>query len=214
MRDMNTAFREPVDRDIRTSDPPSSHALHDKLRSEQVSAIFHNALAGTIGGLIASTCLATLFVVKGAAGIGAATGFVGAMVIQSLLRLVLFYAYFRVRPPEAKWRPWAIAACASAAIGGLCWGLGSLLLIAPAPLEFQSMVFIVCAGIAAGAITAFGTYLPAYFCNLFTIMTPTTIWAAAQNDLFHWTYAGLATLWIVVIVVLARDFAAILEKSL
>jgi len=32
------------------------------------------------------------------------------------------------------------------------------------------MVFLTCAGLAAGAITALGTLLPAYYCNLFAIM--------------------------------------------
>ena len=211
---MDAALRDISGRAFGASEPPTPAARYDQLRAEQVSAIYHNALPGTFGGLIAAAGLSVLLVSRAAIGIGVATAFVAVIVAQSVLRFLLFHAYHRLKPAAAEWRPWAIAACATSALGGLSWGLGSLFLMVPAHPELQSMVLIVCAGLAAGAITAFGTYLPAYFCNLFSIMTPTTIWAARQGDSLHWTYAGLATLWIVVIVMLARAFARTLDKSL
>jgi two-component system, sensor histidine kinase len=129
--------------------------------------------------------------------------------------MLLIAAYRKTKPPAADWRRWSYFAIASALVGGLCWGVGSsLLLLDPSRAEMQLIVFLTCAAIAAGAITAFATFLPAYYCNLLCIMFPTAIWSALQRDALHITYAVLALIWIVVISILAKTFSRFLAESL
>jgi signal transduction histidine kinase/CheY-like chemotaxis protein len=89
-----------------------------------------------------------------------------------------------------------------------------LFLLDPSRAEFQFIVFVTCAAIAAGAITALGTLLPAYYCNLFAIMVPTSVWSALQGDVLHVTYSVLAALWVAIIGVLANSFSELLMKAL
>jgi signal transduction histidine kinase/CheY-like chemotaxis protein len=184
------------------------------MRAEQVAGVYRNALPGTLGSLIAGTILSGMLVHMGAVPLPAAVAFIALLVAHSSGRLVLVRAYGKSKPPPTDWRRWAVAASVSALAGGLSWGFGSLLLMDQSHVELQLMVLLVCAAIASGAIIAFGTYLPAYYCNLFSIMVPTTIWAAAQGDALHWTYAVLTSIWICVIAVLARTFARMLAGSL
>ncbi len=189
--------------------------LSDELRAEQVAAIYRNALPGTFGSFIAAVILSGLVVYLGDISVRSAATFLALMVAHSAARIVLFRRYASVKPPPNEWRRWAFRASLSALAGGLCWGVGSvLLLMDPARPELQFIVILVCAAIAVGAITAFATYLPAYSCNLFAIMGPTVIWAVAQGDVLHIGYAVLATLWIGVIVVLARSYSSVLARSL
>jgi signal transduction histidine kinase/ActR/RegA family two-component response regulator len=186
----------------------------DDIRAGQVAALYRNAAPGTFGGLIAGPMLVALLVHSAAVPLRTAAAFLAVLVLHSSGRLALLRAYHKVRPPPAAWRRWALGASISALVGGLCWGVGALFLMDPIRAELQLIVLLVCAGLAAGAISAFGTFLPAYYCNLFGIMVPTTIWAVGRNDELHLTYAALATLWIAVIAILARSFSRILAESL
>ncbi|WP_158818478.1 hybrid sensor histidine kinase/response regulator [Methylocapsa sp. S129] len=186
----------------------------DHLRADQVDALYHRMSPGTFGGLIAGTVLSGMLVHMDAITLNMGLAFLAILAAQSAARFFLVHAYHAYKPAVVAWRHWALGACATALAGGLSWGLGSLLLLNSAHPELQMLVFLVCAGMAAGAITAFATYLPAYYMSLFSIMTPTMVWSAAQGDALHWTYAVLASLWVVVIAILARTFSQILDKSL
>lgn len=186
----------------------------DEMRAEQVAGFYHNATPGTIGGMIAAVILASMLVYTKATALHTAVIFLSLLSLSTAARMVLIHAYRKARPPAWDWRRWSFGAIASALAGGLCWGGGSLFLLDPSRAEFQFIVFVTCAAIAAGAITALGTLLPAYYCNLFAIMVPTSVWSALQGDVLHVTYSVLAALWVAIIGVLANSFSELLMKAL
>jgi two-component system, sensor histidine kinase len=186
----------------------------DEIRAEQVAGFYHNAAPGTIGGMIAGIILASMLVYTKATALHTAVIFLSLLSLSTVARLVLIHAYRKAAPPTSDWRRWSFGAIASALAGGLCWGLGSFYLLDPNRAEFQFIVFLTCAAISAGAITALGTLLPAFYCNLFAIMVPTTVWSALQGDVLHVTYSILALLWVAVIAVLANSFSELLMKAL
>ena len=186
----------------------------DEMRAEQVAGFYHNATPGTIGGMIAAIILASMLVHAKATAPHTAVIFLSLLFLSTAARLVLIHAYRKAKPPASDWPRWSFGAIASALAGGLCWGLGSWFLLDPSRAEFQFIVFVTCAAIAAGAITAFGTLLPAYYCNLFAIMVPTSVWSALQGDVLHVTYSVLAVLWVAIIAVLASSFSELLMKAL
>ena len=186
----------------------------DEMRAEQVAGFYHNATPGTIGGMIAAIILASMLVHTEATSLHTAVIFLSLLGLSTIARLILIHAYRKARPPAWDWRRWSFGAIASALAGGLCWGVGSLFLLDPSRAEFQFIVFVTCAAIAAGAITALGTLLPAYYCNLFAIMVPTSVWSALQGDVLHVTYSVLAVLWVAIIAVLANSFSELLMKAL
>jgi signal transduction histidine kinase/CheY-like chemotaxis protein len=191
----------------------SIHRL-DQLRSEQVAGFYRNALPGTLGSLLAATIVSSMLAYVRAIPLSAGAVFLALNAASNLARVVLLRTYRISRPAVEDWRLWSLWAIATALAGGLCWGFGSLLLLDPGRAELQFIVFLTCAGTAAGAITSFGTFLPAYYCNLFAIMLPTAVWSALQGDILHGTYAVLAVLWIVIVAFLARTFGRILAESL
>ena len=186
----------------------------DEIRAEQVAGFYHNATPGTIGGMIAAVILSSMLVYTKATALQTAVIFVSLLSLSTAARMVLVQAYRKARPPASDWRRWSFCAIATSLAGGLCWGLGSWFLLDPNRAEFQFIVFLTCAGIAAGAITALGTLLPAFYCNLFAIMVPTSVWSALQGDVLHVTYSVLAALWVVIIAFLANSFSELLMKAL
>jgi len=185
-----------------------------ELRAEQVAGFYHNATPGTVGGMLAAIVLTGMLVYTNATPLRTGATFVSVLAASTAARLALIHAYRKAKPRIEDWRRWSFFAIASALFGGLCWGIGSLFLLDPSRTEFQFMVFLTCAALAAGAISALGTLLPAYYCNLLAIMVPTMVWSSLQGDALHVTYSVLALLWIVVIAVLANSFSELLVKSL
>jgi signal transduction histidine kinase/ActR/RegA family two-component response regulator len=191
--------------------PP--HRL-DELRAEQIAGFYRNSTPGTVGGMVAAPILTAMLLYENAVRLRVAAIFVLLLAVSTVARLILIRTYLKVKSPVEDWRHWASWAIATALVGGSCWGLGALFLMDAAPPEYQFMVLLTCAALAAGAITAFGTYLPSYYCNLFTIMVPGCIWSALRGDALHWTYSVLCVLWMVVVAILANSFSKLLNESL
>ncbi len=178
------------------------------LRAEQVAALYRNASPAPMAASSPPRFCRACSIPTARSRSGRWSPSMCLVFSSSIARLFLVRAYGRMERPPAEWRIWAAAAVASTLAGGICWGLSTVLLMDPVRVELQFIVILVCAGMAGGAVTAFATYLPAYYVNLLPIMGPTVIWSAFQNDRLHWTYAVLALLWIVVMALLARTFAA------
>ncbi|MFT4116648.1 sensor histidine kinase [Bradyrhizobium sp.] len=191
----------------------SPHRL-DELRAEQIAGFYRNSTPGTIGGMIAAPIQTGMLLYEGAIGFRVAVVFILTLAMSTAARLILVRVYLWLKPPAKDWRRWAFWAIATALVGGSCWGLGALFMVNTAPPEYQFLILLTCAGLAAGSITAFGTYLPSYYCNLFTIMVPSCIWSALRGDPLHWTYAALCVLWMAVVAVLANSFSKLLIDSL
>lgn len=186
----------------------------DELRAKQVAGFYRNSTPGTVGGMLAAVILSAMLVDEKATSFRTACTFVLLLAASTLARLVLIRIYKKAKPQAVAWRRWASWALATSLVGGSCWGVGAVFLMDPIRPEYQFMVLLTCAALAAGSITAFGTYLPSYYCNLFAIMVPTGVWSALYGDLLHWTYTVLVVLWIVVVAVLANSFSQLLVDSL
>jgi signal transduction histidine kinase len=186
----------------------------NELRAEQVAGFYRNSTPGTVGGMLTAPILTGMLVYEKAVSLRVATVFVLALAASTAARLILIEIYKKTKPVAGEWRRWAFWAIATALLGGTCWGIGALFLLDPLRPEYQFMVFLTCAALASGAITAFGTYLPSYYCNLFAIMLPTCIWSALQGGVLYWTYAVLAMLWMAVVAMLANSFSRLLVDSL
>lgn len=179
-----------------------------------MAGFYRNSTPGTVGGMLAAPTLSGMLVYEKAVSFRVAVVFVVALAASTAARLMLIAIYKRAKPVAGEWRRWAFWAMATALVGGMCWGIGALFLLDPLRPEYQFMVFLTCAALAAGAITAFGTYLPSYYCNLFAIMAPNCIWSALHGDALHWTYAVLAVLWMAAVAALANSFSRLLVDSL
>jgi signal transduction histidine kinase/CheY-like chemotaxis protein len=186
----------------------------DMVRAEQVAGVFRSAIPGALGSMFAALILSSMLYVAGSASLLAVLIFNTIISVNSVARLFMVRAYFRKPRALDEWRRWGRYAMLTALIGGIGWGMTSFLLMDPADPGRQFIVVLCCAGLAAGSITAFGTYLPSYYCSLFPMMVPTVIWATLYGDALHWTYAVLCSLWIVIMALLARAFSDILVTSL
>ena len=143
----------------------------DQIGAEQVAALFRAAPVGVsaaaLGALILTATLYRLGHVEALTGI-AWTGCIAACAAAHLL---LGRLYARARPAASGWRPWAMAFTAISLAEGVGWGWGTLFLTSDGSFEVDLLVFVTTFGVAAGAVTAFGSFLPAFL----ALFLPATI---------------------------------------
>lgn len=175
----------------------------ERIRAEQVRHVYRNAITGLLATLIATAALTGLLVFLNITDIGKAFYFVGAMLLQTVLRMFLCRAYAISQHQVDNWTYWAKWFVAGTAIGGLVLGNGVTWLINGAPAELQLIGLLLIFATAGGAVGAYGAYLPAFYTFFITVSLGPLAWMIAQNDVVHLSLAGLYALW----------FAAVAEQA-
>ena len=186
-------------------------ARNDRLRAEQVAALYRIAPTGIVGALITAFMLPGVLIKFGGVSIATSTIWLVCLTTAAVGHLLLCRAYRRARPEAADWRRWAHWFATFGFAEGLAWGLGALTLMAPQNLEQQLFILLVIATIAVGSVSAFGSYLPACFLFVFPIIAPLTpflIWRAAEAPEIRYGISAMSVLFLAVIAVMARSFSA------
>lgn len=156
---------------------PTAPRHFERLRAEQVAALYQNVTVGVIGAAIASIILASMLVNLGTISMMKAGLWSSFICLCALVHLTLRYIYTERRPADGKWRFWALAFTCVCFAEGLGWGWASLALVENSRLDLEMLVAVVALTIAGAGIPVFGSYGPAFF----VMFVPTTlgclIWA-------------------------------------
>lgn len=175
----------------------------DRIRAEQVRHCYRNAITGLLATLIATAALTGLMVFLNVTSINKAVCVVGAMLIQTALRMLLGRAYAHSLCSESNWTYWAKWFVAGTTVGGLVLGTGVAWMINDAPGELQLIGLLVIFATAGGAVGAYGAYLLAFYSFFVAVSIAPVAWMIMQNDVVHLSLAGLYALW----------FAAVAEQA-
>jgi signal transduction histidine kinase/CheY-like chemotaxis protein len=175
----------------------------DRIRSEQIKAIYRNTPPGMAATLVAVSVLTAVLVYIDAVALDKASWFIAAMCIQSGSRMLLHRAYLQVLPVDQDWRRWALWFTVGTLVGGVIVGGGSVWIMSGGRTDLQLIVLLLIFACVSGAATAFGMYLPAFYVFLFSISMAPVIWLLWQSDTLHVALAGLYALW----------FAAVIEQA-
>jgi signal transduction histidine kinase len=143
----------------------------DRVGAEQVAALFRLAPMGVsaaaIGAVILSATLYRLGQVDTLTGVV----WTSCMAACAAAHILLGRIYAHARPAAAEWRGWASAFTLISLAEGVGWGWATLWLAADGSFELDLLVFVAVFGVAAGAVAAFGAFLPAFF----AIFLPATV---------------------------------------
>lgn len=164
--------------------PPSS-ASADRIRAEQVAALFQNVTLGVLGATAGALVLAVAVCRLGAIDASTAAGWTLFIAACAVAHIALRIGYVRASPGDADWKVWATWFTVISLAEGIGWGWGSVSLIGNSDrFSIQMLVMVVVLNIAGGAIPAFSSYLPAFFCLFIPTTVPTVFWSIRYRDLF------------------------------
>ena len=157
-----------------THPSPSFDPHVECIRFEQVDALFRNVAIGVLGALAAAALIAwTLVEVDNMPASGALEWLaVGcALVTHHLLWL---RAYTGARRLDMDPRPWAYGFVACAVADGVWWSIALVVLAGPERVGEQYLILLFAFTVANGAVSAFGSYLPAFYAIFFPITLTAT----------------------------------------
>ncbi len=153
------------------SDPDVSSPLARELAAAQVATLYRNGALGVAAAAVSATALALLLITIGLPGRTMTIVWAGYIVACTLAHLTLWHVRRRAADADDRSRFWGDAFAVVAFAEGLGWAFAAVFLVARGHFGVEMMVMVVCLSVAAGSITAFGSYLPAFF----AIFTPTTL---------------------------------------
>lgn len=157
------------------ADPPPSD--RDEIAAEQVAALFSNVLFGVLGAMIGAAVLSVSLYRLGKVDIATGALWTGYIAACAFAHIVVRQLYIRANPRVSEWRRWAYILTGVCLAEGIGWGWAPFGLAAGANFEVVLLIFVVVFGVSAGAMAAFGPYLPAFF----AIFLPATIPYAVAN---------------------------------
>ena len=127
---------------------------------------------------------------------------------------VIIFVYERTAKAARDWRVSARLFVGATFLGGLGWGLGSVVLVAPASMEEELFIVLILSALASGTVLALGSYLPATFAHFLPLILPLTLWSVTRGDAMHYFLVGLAVFYTAGISILAWMYNANLTNSL
>jgi signal transduction histidine kinase/CheY-like chemotaxis protein len=159
--------------------------LANRLRSEQVSALFQNLTLGVIGAALGALVLASAMIHLGALSWITGVSWILYIFACAGAHLLLRHLYYRVEPNDDQWKIWAAWFTTVSLAEGIGWGWASVSLVGDSDrFSLQMLVMVVTLNIAGGAIPAFSSYLPAFFALFLPTTIPSVFWSIASRNLF------------------------------
>ena len=89
-------------------------------------------------------------------------GWLVAVIVLTAIRFTLLWHYRKARTKAAGLRTWATSHILTSVLAGILWGLSAYLLAPSNAMPLQAFVYIVLAGMMAGAALSSTVYLPAF----------------------------------------------------
>ena len=131
-----------------------------RIREEQVDAHFRVATFSVSAALAGAVLLVLVVGYVGALRMNVGLLWLAAMAGLGLVHIGLSQIYLRARPVGPRWRFWAFWSSAITLAEGIGWGYAPLGLPQPGDHEARLLVMLTTIGVSAGAVIAYGRYLP------------------------------------------------------
>lgn len=179
----------------------------------QIDTLYKTSMPGILGALAAALILVGALVSLGdlrpAAGIvwGALLG------VCVLLHFTLRVSYERM-PALLSARTWGRLFTFASLLDGLWWGGATMALPAADRFDQQTLVLALALIVAAGAVPAFGSHMPALLAIFLPISLISAVWQAMQPGILHQAIVLLIGVFIATILSLGRRTHANLTEMI
>ncbi|MBN8990999.1 MAG: response regulator [Rhizobiales bacterium] len=162
-----------------------SIVLKNRLRAEQVAALFQHVALGVTGAASGALVLAGSMIQLGALDLVKGASWALYICACAAAHIMLWRLYLHAKPNDDQWKIWALVFTAISAAEGVGWGWGSVSLVGNTDrFSLEMLVMVVTLSVAGGAIPAFSSYLPAFFAFFLPATIPSIFWSVASKDLF------------------------------
>jgi signal transduction histidine kinase len=183
------------------------------VRHEQIASMFRNGLVTIPLTTLAAAVLVGLFLSLGVVDPVVGLTWLALLTLQTAVRVGLLLAWRRVLPSAEESGRWATWFTLGVLVGGVLWGIGTLLLMPADRFDLQLLFLLTITAIVYASIASFGGWLPAFYSFLFPALVPSIFWSLFQATPEHIAYALMAAIWVPAIAMLGLRYSRSLERS-
>jgi diguanylate cyclase (GGDEF)-like protein len=120
----------------------------------------------------------------------------GVLGISALIRLAMYFSYFRARPEGQRVLAWERPYAATLILSASVWGLGALYLMHKGGTVQQAIVLCFLVGMLGGSLVIYSAHRGMTICAMMSVMLPSTIWLYTQPSHMALGMAIASTLFI------------------
>lgn len=157
--------------------PTVREADEAALRREQIDEVFRMVIPGVAGAGLAALILAVFLAALGASDPRTASIWAACVLTCAVAHTLLALGYRRADCVVRAASTWPLAFTVVAGLEGIAWGFAPVGLTPDAPFDIRFLPLAVTLGVTAGAIPAFGPWLPAFL----ALFLPATLPYVAAN---------------------------------
>jgi len=151
---------------------PDSDAYAERMRIEQTAALYGYILIGVVGTFFAGAVMDVSLYYVGSVSLVRAIFWLLSIAACTAAHLLLRYFYWKDPGRDDDWRFWAYGFTAASLADGLMWAYALAFLVTPGHIAEHYLVVVVAFAVAAGSVSALGSYLPAFFAIFLPITLP------------------------------------------
>ncbi len=185
--------------------PQQLNVLAARMRVEQTAALYGYILIGVLGAFFAAAVLGIALIYMGSVSLLTGACWIAALGACTVSHLLLRHFYWRSSRRDEDWRFWARWFSAASFADGVMWGWATVFLVPPSDEAERYLVLLVAFAVSSGAVSALGSYLPAFYAISFPITLPVLIACVIQGGAIHEATVILDLVYIVTMVGLARS---------
>jgi len=185
-----------------------NHSLAQRISVEQVAALYGYIFIGVLGADIGGVLLAICLALVGGTTVEKAVSWSSVLCACTLVHLFLRFYYKKSPDRDRNWRFWADWFTVVSFADGCTWGWATLYLVDGATHveALHYFVVLVAFAVASGAVSALGSYLPAFYVIFFPITIPFLVLNA-------WVGGTMGTMTAVLTVVYITTMAGLAKQT-
>lgn len=136
-----------------------------------------------------------------------------AIAVVSVIRLILFAAYFRILPDGAEILAWKVPYIVTLTLSSLVWGVGLLFVMPKDSLLYQTIVYYFLMGMSGGALSVYYAIRSFILITLVVMLVPMTLWMLAQEGVTPVLMAIAALVYLVSAMKATKVLSSALQQS-
>ena len=182
-----------------------------QVRAAEIRLLYDNAATGIAAAFVIAALLA--YAQWGAVSPGVVSAWLVYVVLVSVARLMVARRYWRASPGDTEIGRWNAAFVAGAALAGVGWGAGGILLYTTARPMHEILVIFAVGGVMLGGASLLAPRPEAFLTFLLPTGLLTALRMASEGDQDHLVMGFLGALFTVATVITTWRFHLAIESS-